>query len=121
LNRNASNVICARVEDAAHNVSDCSQSCLTFVEDNLAPTTGTVLDGLTVDRGFQTSTNTMEVSWSGFADSGSGIVRYEHKIAQGSCGRMQNSPTSPAPTSWSRSSSSLTSIPFAGVPSEFGL
>ena len=46
-----------------------------------APTKGIVIDGLTVDRAL-TNTDTIYASWSGFADTLSGINKYQYAVGR---------------------------------------
>jgi len=51
------------------------------IADQDAPTKGIVIDGLTVDRAI-TNTDTIYASWSGFADTLSGISKYQYAVGR---------------------------------------
>ena len=51
------------------------------IADQDAPTKGIVIDGLTVDRAI-TNTDTIYASWSGFADTLSGLSKYQYAVGR---------------------------------------
>jgi len=51
------------------------------IADQDAPTKGIVIDGLTADRAL-TNTDTIYASWSGFADTLSGINKYQYGVGR---------------------------------------
>jgi DNA-binding beta-propeller fold protein YncE len=65
----------ATASNAFGNTSHCSDG-FTYRHDDLAPSPGTV----TIPS-CQSSTTTVEASWSAFSDTGSGIQRYEHNLS----------------------------------------
>jgi hypothetical protein len=68
-----------RATDAVGHVSTISISN-GIVVDMFDPISGLVYDGLTEDADWTNSDSTLEISWSGFIDTVSGIVLYEYAI-----------------------------------------
>jgi len=74
-----------RVQDASGN-GNITATQLSIIHDTTSPTTGTVSDGSGNDIDFQASITTIQSNWSGFSDTGSGIVSYEWAIGTTSGG-----------------------------------
>ena len=68
-----------KATDLAGNVSDVFSSDGVTIDYGL-PVSGSVYDGLSGDTDWTSSDSTLELSWSGFIDSVSGIALYEYGV-----------------------------------------
>ena len=68
-----------RAQDMAGNISTI-QSSDGIMADLYSPTVGFVRDGLQEDESFTPSDTSLVANWDGFADTTSGIVRYEYAV-----------------------------------------
>lgn len=69
----------ATLEDIAGNSTASASAVETVYLDRIPPTAGTVMDSLNVDLDY-TRFQTIPVSWKNFADSHSGIQRYDVRV-----------------------------------------